>query len=87
MSEQWESDFMSVEELMARTGLTKIQITNDIRNGEFPGNIVRRKPRVARRQYERWINGDLQLDVRPPTQSFVRQVKSGKLLRYGEEVD
>lgn len=87
MTEHWDSDFMSLQELMARTGLTRRQITNDIRTGVFPGNIVRRQPRVSRRQYERWIEGDLRLEVRPPSQSFLRQVNSGKLLHIDEEVE
>lgn len=87
MSEQWEPDFMPVEELEARTGLTWRQINNDIRNGLFPGRIVKSRPFVARRHYERWIEGDLVLDVRPPSPSFVHKVESSKLLGYGEEVD
>lgn len=85
--EQWESDFMPLAELLARTGLTRIQLTNDIKNGLFPGKIVRRQPRVVRRHYERWIEGDLPLEVRRPTQSFLRQVNSADFLRHGEEVE
>lgn len=76
---------MSVAELMARTGLTRIQITNDIKKGLFPGKIVRRQPQVARRQYERWIEGDLDLTVRPPSRDFLRQVTTAKLLQHDEK--
>lgn len=87
MSEKWEPDFMPVDELEARTGLTWRQINHDIRKGLFPGRVVKSRPFVARRHYERWIEGEVQVEVRPPTQSFLRQVNSGKPLRYGEEVD
>lgn len=84
--EQWESDFMPIAELLARTELTRIQLTNDIKNGLFPGKIDRRQPRVVRRHYERWIEGDLPLEVRPSTKGFLRQVNSGKLRSSDEGV-
>lgn len=53
-----KSLYVPVEEIMAATQLTRIQVTNDIKAGLLPGRIVRRQPRVLRSEWNAYQRGE-----------------------------
>lgn len=66
--------YVPVEEIMADTQLTRIQVTNDIKAGLLPGSIVRRQPRVLRAEWDAYKRGEWQ-----PRQnvSFIHRIQKG----------
>lgn len=50
--------YMTLAEMLAESGLTRIQLTNDIKAGLIPGRIVRRQPRVLRSEWEAYTRND-----------------------------
>lgn len=67
--------YVPVEEIMAATQLTRIQVTNDIKAGLLPGQIVRRQPRVLRADWNAYKAGEWRPRTAPV--SFLREIKSG----------
>lgn len=70
-----KSLYVPVEEIMVATGLTRIQVTNDIKAGLIPGQMVRRQPRVLRADWDAYCAGEWRpRAVRTP---FLREIKRG----------
>lgn len=67
--------YVPVEEIMAETGLTRIQVAKDIKAGLLPGMIVRRKPRVLRADWDAYKTGEWRPRTAPA--SFLREIKTG----------
>ena len=71
-----KSMYMQIEEMLADSQLTRIQLTNDIKSGLIPGMIVRRQPRVLRSEWEAYRNGDWK-PARKPAE-FIHRINPGK---------
>ena len=69
-----DSLYIPVDEIMCETGLTRIQVTNDIKAGELPGRIVRRQPRVLRAEWNAYTRGEWQPKHRV---SFLHSISKG----------
>lgn len=70
-----DSLYVPVGEILAKTGLTRRQFTNDIKAGRIPGQIIRRQPRVLRSEWDAYCNGEWKPRTAPV--SFLREVKRG----------
>lgn len=67
--------FVPEEEVMAKTGLTKIQVRNDIRKERMPGNIYRRKPVILRAEWNAYLAGEWQPRKRT---NPIRHINNGR---------
>lgn len=65
-----ESLYVPLGEMLAQSGLTRIELTNDIKAGRFPGEIVRRQPRVLRAHWDAYRRGEWR-----PAPTFLHPVR------------